>query len=129
VDQRPALDRMLKDAVRRRFDMVACWSVDRLGRSLVGLLDSLGVLAGCGSPDLSRIDLTFVQAYYALRQQVGEAGQQALKVEAVDFGNRTLRRCGVPLTGSPPRSASVPIPRRTERQDLPGEGQGTGPVA
>jgi hypothetical protein len=41
----------------------------------------------------------FVQAYYALRQQVGETGWQALKVEAVDFENRTLQRCGVPAAG------------------------------
>ena len=32
-DKRPELDRMLKDAARRRFDLVAFWSVDRLGRS------------------------------------------------------------------------------------------------
>ena len=53
----------------------------------------------CSSPDLSRIDLMFVQAYYALRQQVGPAGWQTLKAEAVDFENRTLRRCGVPAAG------------------------------
>jgi DNA invertase Pin-like site-specific DNA recombinase len=33
-DQRPAFDRLLKDANRRRFDLIAAWSVDRLGRSL-----------------------------------------------------------------------------------------------
>ena len=41
-DKRPALDRLLKDATRREFDMIAAWSVDRLGRSLqhlVGLLE------------------------------------------------------------------------------------------
>src|SRR5215469_12217588 len=43
-EQRPALDRMLKDATRRRFDMVACWSVDRLGRSLTGLLGTLDTM-------------------------------------------------------------------------------------
>lgn len=32
-DQRPQFDAMLKDAVRRRINMVAAWSVDRLGRS------------------------------------------------------------------------------------------------
>ncbi len=38
---RPALDRMLKDASRRRFDQIACWSVDRLGRSVRDLIDFL----------------------------------------------------------------------------------------
>jgi hypothetical protein len=33
-EQRPALSRLLKDAVRRRFDITAVWAVDRLGRSL-----------------------------------------------------------------------------------------------
>ena len=33
-DQRPALDAMLKAAIRREFDMVAVWAVDRFGRSL-----------------------------------------------------------------------------------------------
>ena len=43
-DKRPAFDRLCKDAARRRFAMVAAWSVDRLGRSLqdlVGFLDEL----------------------------------------------------------------------------------------
>ncbi|MFN4014232.1 MAG: recombinase family protein [Reyranella sp.] len=38
---RPALDRLLKDASRRRFDLIACWSVDRLGRSLKDLVEFL----------------------------------------------------------------------------------------
>ncbi len=43
-DQRPAFDRLLKDANRRRFDVIAAWSVDRLGRSLqhlVGFLEEI----------------------------------------------------------------------------------------
>jgi DNA invertase Pin-like site-specific DNA recombinase len=40
-DQRPAFDRLLKDANRRRFDMIAAWSVDRLGRSLQHLVSFL----------------------------------------------------------------------------------------
>ena len=43
-DQRPAFDRLLKDAARRRFDLIAAWSVDRLGRSLqhlVGFLEDV----------------------------------------------------------------------------------------
>ena len=33
-DKRPALDRLLKDAHRRRFDLVACVKLDRLARSV-----------------------------------------------------------------------------------------------
>jgi DNA invertase Pin-like site-specific DNA recombinase len=37
-NERPALDAMLKAVARREMDMVAAWSVDRLGRSLMDLL-------------------------------------------------------------------------------------------
>jgi DNA invertase Pin-like site-specific DNA recombinase len=37
-DKRPAFDRMLKAAIRREFDAIAAWSVDRLGRSLQDLV-------------------------------------------------------------------------------------------
>jgi len=30
-DQRPAFDTMLKDAMRRRYDILMVWSIDRLG--------------------------------------------------------------------------------------------------
>ncbi len=45
--QRPALDALLRDAKRRRFDVVVCWRLDRLGRSLkhlITLLDDLQAL-------------------------------------------------------------------------------------
>jgi len=40
-DQRPGLDAMMKAVNAREFDMVASWSVDRLGRSLTDLLSIL----------------------------------------------------------------------------------------
>lgn len=40
-NERPALDALLKAVARREVDMVAAWSVDRLGRSLTDLLDLL----------------------------------------------------------------------------------------
>jgi DNA invertase Pin-like site-specific DNA recombinase len=46
--ERPAFDRLHKDAVRRRFDLVMAWSVDRLGRSLSDLLRFLEELRGAG---------------------------------------------------------------------------------
>src|SRR6266542_3311172 len=44
TDRRPALDQLLADARRRRFDVVVCWRLDRLGRNLrhlILLLDEL----------------------------------------------------------------------------------------
>lgn len=43
-DKRPGLDRMLKDAVKGKFDVLMAWSVDRLGRSLQDLIGMLGDL-------------------------------------------------------------------------------------
>src|SRR6476660_3534059 len=40
-DQRPGLDKLLQAVARREFDLVAAWSVDRIGRSLI---DLVGVL-------------------------------------------------------------------------------------
>ena len=52
---RPALDLMMKSATQRKFDMVMCWSIDRLGRSLQNLVEILNELQSM------RIDLFFLQ--------------------------------------------------------------------
>lgn len=39
---RPGLDSLLKAAMGRQFDLIAVWSVDRLGRSLAHLVSFLG---------------------------------------------------------------------------------------
>ena len=46
--RRPALDRLLRDALLRRFDAVAVTKVDRLGRSLHHLLTILGDFEALG---------------------------------------------------------------------------------
>lgn len=50
-DQRPGLNALLKGIARREFDMVASWSICRLGRSLQHLVSLLGDL------DVRGIDL------------------------------------------------------------------------
>ena len=45
-DKRPGLDRLLKDATRAKFDVVMAWALDRLGRSLADLIDTLRLLEG-----------------------------------------------------------------------------------
>ncbi|MBV9827381.1 MAG: recombinase family protein, partial [Alphaproteobacteria bacterium] len=47
-EKRPQFDAMLKDATRRKFDMIAAWSLDRLGRSLQDLVSFLSDLKGSG---------------------------------------------------------------------------------
>jgi len=46
-DRGPALDQLVADAKRRRFDVLVCWRLDRLGRNLkhlITLLDDLQAL-------------------------------------------------------------------------------------
>jgi len=52
---RPALDLLMKSATQRKFDMVMCWSIDRLGRSLQNLVEILNELQAM------KIDLFFLQ--------------------------------------------------------------------
>jgi DNA invertase Pin-like site-specific DNA recombinase len=47
-NKRPGLDRMLKAACRREFDIVMAWSIDRLGRSLIDLLHTVQNLEAYG---------------------------------------------------------------------------------
>src|SRR3954468_10365684 len=60
-DKRPGLDRMLKDAGRRRFDVVMAWAIDRVGRSLIDLLGTIQHLEAVGVDlylDQQQIDTT-----------------------------------------------------------------------
>jgi len=47
-DKRPQFDALCKSAVRREFDVVMAWSVDRLGRSLQHLVPFLGEIQAKG---------------------------------------------------------------------------------
>ncbi len=47
-EKRPGLDVLLKDAARRKFDLIAAWSVDRLGRGLQDLVDFLAEIHALG---------------------------------------------------------------------------------
>jgi DNA invertase Pin-like site-specific DNA recombinase len=60
-DGRPGLDTMLRDASKRRFDVVMAWAIDRLGRSLIDLLGTIQTLEACGVDlylDQQNIDTT-----------------------------------------------------------------------
>ena len=37
-DKRPALNSLIKDAYRKRFDLVVCWDISRIGRSMKNLI-------------------------------------------------------------------------------------------
>jgi DNA invertase Pin-like site-specific DNA recombinase len=47
-DRRPALDSLSADARRRKFDVLVCWRLDRLGRNLKHLVTMLEELQSLG---------------------------------------------------------------------------------
>jgi DNA invertase Pin-like site-specific DNA recombinase len=47
-ESRPALNRLMADAHHRRFDAVACWKIDRFGRSLKHLVNAIADLDSYG---------------------------------------------------------------------------------
>ncbi|QIA23645.1 recombinase family protein [Mesorhizobium sp. AA22] len=75
-DKRPAFDALCKDAARRRFDVVMAWSVDRLGRSLQGLVAFLSDLHAL------RVDLFLHQQGIDTTTPAGKAMFQMMGVFA-----------------------------------------------
>jgi hypothetical protein len=61
-DRRPALDELLKAAKRRKFDVLVCWRLDRLGRNLRHLIMFLDELKALG--------VAFVTAMLPLRDAI-----------------------------------------------------------
>jgi DNA invertase Pin-like site-specific DNA recombinase len=55
-ESRPALNRLMSDACRRRFDAVLVWKIDRFGRSLKHLVNALAELAALGVAFISLRD-------------------------------------------------------------------------
>ena len=95
--------------------------------------DALGQLV-CEHPNLSRLDLIYVQAYQALRQQIGLMGERALRSEAAAFNAETRRRCGIPRAGSaafsaPYQNAAPCVQKAYEEQHARLVAQLIGPAA
>jgi len=55
----------------------------------------------CSDPGLSKTDLQFNQAYYALHYALDPADRRRLEAEDVEFLNSVKLDCGVPDTGTP----------------------------
>jgi DNA invertase Pin-like site-specific DNA recombinase len=109
-EQRPQFDALLHGVTRREFDMVAAWSVDRLGRSLQDLLGFLTDLQA------KRVDLylhqqaldTTTPAGRMLFQMLGVFAEfeRALIVERVNAGLARARAKGRTL-GRPRTAPAV----------------------
>jgi DNA invertase Pin-like site-specific DNA recombinase len=97
-DKRPGFDRMLKAATRREVDMIAAWSVDRLGRSLQDLVGFLGEIHGAGVDlylHIQGLD-TSTPAGRAMFQMLGVFAEfeRAMIVSRVNAGLRRARKEG-----------------------------------
>ena len=108
--QRPGLDTMLKDASRGRFDVVLAWALDRLGRSLVDLLDTLGELEAAATALVlhqQAIDTT-TPAGRMFFQVTGAFAEfeRAMIRSRVRAGLERAKARGVPL-GRPKTSAKI----------------------
>lgn len=100
-EARPGLDKALKDATRRRYDMLAAWSVDRLGRSVQDLVAALQELRS------ANVDLflhqqaldTSTPSGRAMFQMLGVFSEfeRAIIVERVNSGLARAKAAGTKL--------------------------------
>ena len=98
---KPGLDRLLKDATARRINMIAAWSVDRLGRSLqhlVGFLNELQALNCHLYLHQQAIDTT-TPSGRAMFQMCGVFAEfeRSMIVERVNAGLARARSNGIKL--------------------------------
>lgn len=119
-DSRPALDSLMKDAHRRKFDVVIVWKFDRFARSVTHLLRALDTFRALGLEFVSfsealdtatpagRMTFTVLGAVAEL--------ERSLIAERVRAGIRNARARGVRL-GRPKVVADVATIGRLRAQD------------
>ena len=97
-DSRPALNRLMTDAQRRKFDAVLVWKLDRFGRSLRHLVNALAELEALGLTFISlrdNLDLS-TPSGRLMFQIIGAMAEfeRALIQERVRAGLRNARAKG-----------------------------------
>ena len=97
-ESRPALNQMMADACRRRFDAILVWKIDRFGRSLKHLVNALAELAALGVAFISlrdNLDLS-TPSGRLMFQIIGAMAEfeRALIQERVRAGLRNARAKG-----------------------------------
>ena len=128
-DKRPAFDQMLKDAVRGQFDVCMCWSIDRLGRSVLHVANAMAELDAAGVAlysDQQAIDSTspFGKAMIQMACVFGELEREMIRSRVMAGLNR-VRQQGIKKLGRPPVGRKV---EEAIRQQL-GAGHGILKVA
>lgn len=111
-DKRPGFDALLKAAQRREIDMIAAWSVDRLGRSLSHLVSFLGDIQAVGCDlylHVQGLDTSTPsgRAMYGMLSVFSEF-ERAMVVERVHAGLARAKAKGVKL-GRRPISKAVEV--------------------
>jgi DNA invertase Pin-like site-specific DNA recombinase len=104
-ESRPALNRLMNDARQRKFEIIAVWRIDRYGRSLRHLVNSLADLENVGVSFVSlrdSIDLKSASGRL-MAQLLGAMAEfeRSLIKERVAAGIRNARNKGKRL-GRPP---------------------------
>jgi DNA invertase Pin-like site-specific DNA recombinase len=100
-DRRPALDRLMADAHKRKFDVVECWRFDRFARSVSHLLRALETFNALGIAFVSlseNVDTTTPtgKMIFTVLGAVAEL-ERSLVVERVLAGLRNARAKGKTL--------------------------------
>ncbi len=113
-DRRPAFDALCRAVTRREIDIVAAWSVDRLGRSLQHLVGFLGELhAKGGDLYLHKQGLdTSTPAGRAMFQMLGVFAEfeRAMIQERIKAGlARTKKKLGRPRVADAKRERAVAL--------------------
>ncbi len=137
--RRPALDTLIRDAKRRRFDVLVCWRLDRLGRNLkhlISLLDDLQALGVAFVSLAEGIDATTPAGKLQMhilgaiaefeRERIRErvqAGLQRARAQGVKLGRprRRIDFAGLSeVAGLPTREAArrLGVPRSTLQRAL-----------
>ena len=112
-EYRKEFDKLLKGAVRREFDLVAAWSVDRLGRSLQDLIGFLQELHG------ARVDLYLHQQALDTTTPSGKAMFQMMGVFAEFERSMISERVKAGLARTKAKGTRLGRPKtspQTERQ-------------
>jgi len=118
-DSRPQLDRMMADAHRRRFDIVAVWKFDRFARSVSHLLRALETFRSLGIEFVSlseQVDTSTPtgKMVFTVLGAVAEL-ERSLTGERVRAGIRNARAKGKRLGRPPLRELSSELVRQVKR--------------
>jgi DNA invertase Pin-like site-specific DNA recombinase len=132
-DKRPGFDALLKGVTRREFDLVAAWSVDRLGRSLQHLVETLGDLNATGTDlylhqqaldtstpsgrALFQMCGVFAEFERAMIRERVNAGLARAKADGVTLGRPRLEQrdaTGKPLDAESAKKAATIIAMRAK---------------